>query len=340
MKCNMVFMELRKFSLLLAVSSLAACTAEDSLTSTSQSVTTWNRLSSNRLSSNRLSSNRLALDPHGASGLLATDDGRNVLSYIVSCAIDQGQSLEASGIGSCSANADCGSLWPGTCVANKCNYSFPGLLDLAPEWLDEPLDSQGQGWVSACLFARVNAHDTAESISLHGEYPSLTLSIDEAALYTVEEGAFYGNIFLNVKDESKIQWYACRGEGQAAGEFGGLVDRDCAEPAPGNPEYTQCGFHYAGDCADYTPLYPSPYACEERETGDPATTDDGEDQEGEHHGNHGDHGDHDRDHHHVTPPTPAVHGVYYEGCHATSGLGTWSAHNRRFGQVITTFVTP
>lgn len=45
------------------------------------------------------------------------------------------------------------------------------------------------------------------------------------------------------------------------GEFGGLVDRDCAEPDPTDPTHTQCGFNYAGDCADYTPVFPSPYAC-------------------------------------------------------------------------------
>ena len=59
-----------------------------------------------------------------------------------------------------------------------------------------------------------------------------------------------------------IQWYACRAPDQAAGEFGGLIDRDCTEPDPADPTHTQCGFIYAGDCADYTPVFPSPYACE------------------------------------------------------------------------------
>ena len=30
---------------------------------------------------------------------------------------------------------------------------------------------------------------------------------------------------------------------------------------PANPGNTYCGFNYAGDCADFTPAVPSPYAC-------------------------------------------------------------------------------
>ena len=35
---------------------------------------------------------------------------------------------------------------------------------------------------------------------------------------------------------------ACRGKDQAAGEGGGLITRDCAEPDPLDPTKTQCGF--------------------------------------------------------------------------------------------------
>jgi hypothetical protein len=333
--------EIRTALALVCVSTLAACTTDEAVSSKSQSVTTLNRLASNRLASNRLASNRLAsnrlasnrlasnklaLDPHGAAELIATDDGRNVLSYIVSCAAPPTESLEATH-GSCSTNADCGTLTPGTCDAGTCKYSFPGVLGLAPEWLGKPLGRQGKGWISACMFARVNAHDTAEEISLHGEHPALAVALDESALYTAEEGAFYGNMFTPA--DQPIAWYACRGEAQASGEFGGLVARDCAEPDPANPRITQCGFTYAGDCADFTPAYPSPYACEERESGDPQDC-------GDEHGNHdGEHENSDGG----TPPPAADHGFYYEGCHTSSALGKWT-HSRGYDEVITTFVTP
>ena len=44
-----------------------------------------------------------------------------------------------------------------------------------------------------------------------------------------------------------------RGADQALGEIGGLISRDCAEPAPGDPTLTDCGFTYAGDCGEFAP---------------------------------------------------------------------------------------
>jgi hypothetical protein len=82
---------------------------------------------------------------------------------------------------------------------------------------------------------------------------------DEAELFSVEEGAFFGNLFTD--DEGPLDWNACRGEGQASGEFGGLVLRDCTEPDPDDPTRTLCGFNNAGDCADFSPEFPSPYSC-------------------------------------------------------------------------------
>src|SRR5262249_42124641 len=107
--------------------------------------------------------------------------------------------------------------------------------------------------------ARVNAYDTAEAISLRGPHPALTVTADEASLFTVTEGAFYGDLFTH--EDDPIDWNACRGEGQASGEFGGLVLRDCAEEDPARPGTPQCGFTYAGDCRMYTPGLASPYAC-------------------------------------------------------------------------------
>ena len=181
-----------------------------------------NRLSSNRLSSNALSSNALEADPSSAP-LLATADGRDVYSYIVGCAL-------------------------------------AGGLGLAADWADHKLASKDERWVSACVFARVNLHDTSEAISLRGDHPGLAVGQDEAELYTLEEGAFYGNLFTH--EDDPIDWNACRGVSEAAGgEPGGLALRDCTEPDPADATKTLCGFNFAGDCSDYTPMFPSPYAC-------------------------------------------------------------------------------
>ena len=301
---------------------LVACASDDgSLDTTTSALTTknklagnklagnklaGNKLAGNKLAGNKLAGNKLALNPNGASDLLATPDGREVLTYVVSCAIPDGVVLEAT--------------------VNGTTYTFPGLLGLAPEWLDKPLQHEGQGWVSACLFARVNAHDTAEEISLRGPHPALTVGEDEQALYSIEEGAFYGNWFTPGTDP--VNWNACRGRDQASGEFGGLVMRDCAEADPNNPSITQCGFKYAGDCDDYTPEFPSPYACDDFIDTSGVTGDDGDPLH--YHG----HGKWEHGHH----PLPD-HAGYYVDCHGPSSLGQ-SRHRRQYGQIITVYVAP
>jgi hypothetical protein len=190
-----------------------------------------NKLSANKLSANKLSANRLVLDEAGTEGLIETADGREVLSFIISCAIPEGITLVREHDGE--------------------TYEFFGELGLAPRWIDRPLDRKGKGWVSACLFARVNNANVTIPVSLRGKHAALAVTPDEAEHWTVEEGAFYGN-FFTAPDEP-IEWIACRGVDQAAGESGGLVERDCAEPDPANPGFTLCGFKYAGDCFNTKP---------------------------------------------------------------------------------------
>lgn len=259
---------MRSMQFALAAVSVMACSVDsDSLGTTTQNTEIHNKLASNKLASNKLASNKLASNKLASNSLsstrlvalaetadlLQTADGREVYSYIVSCALADGMTIEADVPGAADTAPDSGY----TCLAEHCTFS--GGVGLAPRWADHRLDNRGKGWVSACLFARVNFHDTAEAISLRGRNESLTVSQDEAELYGVEEGAFYGNVFT--KDDEPIDWNACRGEGQASGEFGGLALRDCTEENPDNPGFTYCGFNYAGDCADYTPEFPTPYAC-------------------------------------------------------------------------------
>jgi len=231
-----------------------------------------NRLAQNRLAQNRLAQNRLAQNALSSTSLeanqvtaelLATAEGRDVYSYIISCALPDVMSIEADVPGAADT-APPNTLY--TCTSEHCIFS--GALGLAEYWIDHKLAPKEQRWVSACLFARVSNYDTTEAISMRGPHDSLTVSVDEAELYDVAEGAFYGNIFTDFPDaNAPIDWNACRGEGQASGEFGGLVLRDCAEEDPANPGFTYCGFKYAGDCADYTPASPSPYACKSFDAG-------------------------------------------------------------------------
>jgi hypothetical protein len=250
----MVFM---RFVCVFAVSAVlagaAACTGEigdsdDGESSTSQTVVTDNRLSVNRLAVNRLAVNRLAVNRLAVNrlavnrlkanlasmqDLLATEEGQDLLGYIVSCALPEGMILEAED------------------PVTGDPLEFFGGLGLAKRWLDRPLDKKGKRWISACLYSRVNLHMVTVPISMRGPHRGLKSTPEELAGWTKQEGAFYGDYFRPL--DQPIIWIACRGKDQAAGETGGLNERDCAEPDPMNPGKTLCGFTYAGNCGDYGP---------------------------------------------------------------------------------------
>src|SRR5262245_22499660 len=117
-----------------------------------------NKLASNKLASNALSSTRLAANQATAE-ILATADGRDVYSYIISCALPDSMTIEATVPGA----PDTGPLSSYTCVNEVCTFS--GGLGLAQHWIDRRLDPKGQRWVTACLLARVNFHEEAEARS-------------------------------------------------------------------------------------------------------------------------------------------------------------------------------
>jgi hypothetical protein len=297
---------------------LVGCTVDSSVneSTTNQAVETHNRLASNRLASNRLASNRLASNRLASNRLasnqlaanaltaqiLETEAGRDVYSYIVSCALPEDVTIEAVIAGTDPVADSAPPETPYTCSSATRLCVFPGGLGLAPRWIDHRLDRPGQNWVSACLFARVNANDTAEAVSLRGGNPGLIVSPEEAELYTAEEGAFYGNLFIDDPDPSvPPDWHACRGEAKAEcpGDVGcgGLANRDCAAENPATPGYTYCGFEFAGDCGDFTPSTPSPFACRTYD---------------------------------------AAAGTYGD-CHEASGFGQWPGQ-RKYREVITTWV--
>jgi len=206
---------------------------------------TANRVTANRIAADRIAADRLSVNMLDAGELLSTADGREVFTYLVSCALPADVTLEATIDG----------------VVTE----FPGSIGLAPDWTDRALKGSEKRWISACMIARVNAYDVSVSISIRGEHPALTASPEEIATYDLEEGAFYGNIFL--PEDQPIEWVACRGAAEAAGEgeVGDLENRACTEPA--GEGLTVCGFTFAGDCVDYAPATPQPHACERKEDG-------------------------------------------------------------------------
>lgn len=225
------------------LSLLAACAVEPSESTTSSDVVSGNRVAANRVAANRLELNRISLDRlagHQLSGrrmtitpqaqnLLATEDGREVLSLVVSCAVPLGITLVGT--------------------VNGVEIDIPGEIGLAPQWLSSRLDRVGQHWVSACMFARVNGLEVVVPISMRGQHPQLATSAAERASWTLEEAAFYGNAFGSL--DQPLQWFACRGRDKAAGNAGVLAERECAAPDPAHPGFTLCGMIFAGDCGSF-----------------------------------------------------------------------------------------
>lgn len=69
---------------------------------------------------------------------LEDPSARSFMSYVVSCALDSGQSLS----------------WTGR---DGTSYTWQGELGLCAEWANGPASEQCQRWVSACVLARNNA---------------------------------------------------------------------------------------------------------------------------------------------------------------------------------------
>lgn len=151
--------------------------------------------------------------------LAATVQGRLALTLAAGCALADDQSVIAGGL------------------------EFLGETGIAPLWLRCPLDSRERALVTGCMLARLSVSGLAVPISLRG--PTLAVPADEAAEWSLEEGAFGGDLFA----PSQLA-VACRGRGQredpSAPAFG---PRACATPIPGM-SVTFCALRFLGDCED------------------------------------------------------------------------------------------
>lgn len=161
-------------------------------------VETFNRLTMNHLNASSLGVTQLstaALSSNGTtfaqSSLLSTKSRRDVLTYLVRCALPDGMKISGSSGGK--------------------SYAFSGLIGLAPEWLGAPLTTSGRHWVSACMLAHVNGYNKQVPISLRGAHAALATSAAEVVAYPVEEMAFYGDIF-----GANDVMFACAGKGPQA----------------------------------------------------------------------------------------------------------------------------
>ena len=168
------------------------------------SVSSANRLALNRLALNRLALNSMTLGRLAGdeldesrwqladdSELLATEAGREVLAYVVKCALDPDDVVVGTLDGQ--------------------TYELRGLLGLTPAWKVRSLHDDEQELISACLLAHVNAFGTPVTISLRAE-GTLSATDEERRDYPVYEGAFFGQLF----EDDEIRAYSCQGSQQEA----------------------------------------------------------------------------------------------------------------------------
>lgn len=253
-----------------------------------------NRIVTNRIVTNAISTNRFTLNQQSVEELLVDADGRELLQVIIGCALPPGITLETD--------------FQGT------HFEFFGEIGLAPKWLERGLRLGEKRWMSSCMLSRVNRFGIEVVISIRGPHDALVASEDEAEQFSLEEGAFFGNIFTPL--DQPLIMNACRGRSQAKSEptTGDLANRDCTEPDPAKPGKTFCDFNYAGDCAAFKfPL--TPHSCGAFVP-----------HESDHLANHDGDDEHD--------------GGFYLSCRETPGIFALFPLAARTQEVVTVFVQP
>ncbi len=159
------------------------------------------------------------------SGLEATTHGRDILKYIVRCALPQGASINLAREGE--------------------SQIVDGAFGLAPDWSHAPLSDAGRRWVSACVLGFVNALGEHVLVSMRGANANLhaTVSDDERARFDFQEAAFYGDIFSKTPVA-----YVCRGKAGAK-PSAARAKRLCSDPSE-RAGISRCDMIITGDCAD------------------------------------------------------------------------------------------
>jgi hypothetical protein len=151
----------------------SALTAPNALTA---NALTANALTANALTANALTANALTANALTANGL-RDPLGRELLKYVVSCALPAGTTVSVAVAGT--------------------TYDFAGSIGLAPAWgrAGGACDQSCQRWVSACVLARVDAAGVERLISIRGDHPALRPVPHELRDYRVREATYYGNLF-------------------------------------------------------------------------------------------------------------------------------------------------
>ena len=212
---------------------LAATQSENGLSLNGLSLNglSLNGLSLNGLSLNGLSLNGLSLNGlstvdglSSTTGLMTTPGGRDIVKYMVKCALPASDSLTKQD-------------------QNGVSYTFPGAIGVAPALKNGPCDVACQERVSACMLAHVNNSGMNIDIWLDSEG---AIGWGTSPDFPYQEGSFFGNLFPN-----PWQGFYCNGKGYDAGSVPGRLGEPIASNVYVNPYggNVECGS--SGQCAGY-----------------------------------------------------------------------------------------
>ena len=179
------------------------------------------------------------LNATSAAAMGATQASRKVLTTAVICALDSTQSISF--------------------VVDGVSYAYTGGLGIAPGWTTSALTPTQASWVSACVFAAVNNLSMVVWVSVRGSVSSLVPSLTERTSYQIEEGAYWGNAFV---DLGAIAAYSCDGVDQLINDtYADLPLRQCAQwDGVIGSNKSPCGMGYAGRCSSVCTTTSAPYA--------------------------------------------------------------------------------
>ncbi|WP_437969559.1 hypothetical protein WMF04_09760 [Sorangium sp. So ce260] len=179
------------------------------------SALTTDRLATEALTGNPLTSAAIAGSPDVLSAL-RDPMAREFLTYVAGCALPEGESVEVSLDGE--------------------TYVFEGDVGLSPEWgrAHGQCNARCQGWVSACMLARVNHLGESLPISMRGQNNALDLGPDERESFPHREGAYFGDLFA----PEQLR-FACRSPGST------LIRRVCGGTGVDTPD---CIVDVLGEC--------------------------------------------------------------------------------------------
>ncbi|WP_437319132.1 hypothetical protein [Sorangium sp. So ce385] len=192
---------------------------------------TKNALKASALTTDRVATGELTGNPLTTDAIAGSSDvlnalrdplAREFLKYAVGCALPAGQSVEVSLDGE--------------------THVFEGDVGLSPEWgrAHGHCNARCQGWVSACMLARVNHLGESLPISMRGQNKALELEPAEQESFPHREGAYFGDLFA----PQQLR-FACRSPGST------LIRRVCGGTGA---DAEGCVVEVLGECDDHCGL--------------------------------------------------------------------------------------